>query len=333
MKTSIAAVALLSAGLCAAADLTIPAGQIYTVSPAQSDLRLERLTIGDNAQIRFAEGVSRWRVDARHVNVGSNVVIDGRGAPGTAGVNGGDMSGKSAKDCEAGATGGAGGAGGPGANGVSLVLWWGIDAVGSVKVLADGGAGAAGGNGGKGQDAGRINLCNGARGGDGGQAGAGGSGGRGGDVSLSYFDARGGQVSLRDKLSVSNAGGHAAAGGTGGAGGGVSEGRFQRTPNGDRWFRPGEPGAPGATGAQGVAGSAGSTDIQVVAASDGPAWAGEAGSNAPADRGTVVSLQQQVQALQAQNSAPAPVGFEQQLQALQDQIKKLEARVKALESH
>jgi len=334
MKKSITALALLGAGVCAAADLTVPAGQVYTVSPAQSDLRLDRLSLGDNAQIRFAEGVARWRVEAKHVSVGNNVLIDGRGAAGAAGQKGADTPGR-ARDCEQGLAGGAGGAGGNGGSGVSLVFWWGIDALGSVKLLTDGGSGAAGAAGGRGQDAGRANLCPGPGGGSGGAGGAGGAGGKGGDVVLNYFDANGkGLPSLNDRLTISSVGGRSAVGGAGGTGGAGSEGRFQRTPAGDRWFRGGEPGGTGASGAAGAGGGAGAVDVQAVAANSGPGWALEAGSNAPADRGTVVSLQQQVQALRAQNSVPASVdgAVEQQLRMLQEQIKKLDARVKALEA-
>ena len=335
MKTAIAAaLALLGAGACCAADLTIAAGQVYTVAPPQSDLRLEHLSIGDGAQIRFAEGVNRWRVDARHVSIGNNVVIDGRGAAGAPGSAGVGATGR-AKDCATGGDGGAGGAGGRGGDGVALVFWWGIDALGSMKLQTDGGAGAAGGNGGNGQDGGRANMCPGGNGGSGGQGGVGGAGGRGGDISFHYFDAGSGRADPRDKLVVSNAGGRAAAGGAGGAGGAAAEGRFQRTPNGDRWFRAGEPGAPGTVGGNGVNGASGLIEIQAVAVNSNPAWAAEAGSNAPADRGTVVSLQQQVQALQAQNRAPAtaPAGFAQQLQDLQERISTLEARVQMLEKN
>ena len=51
---SAVAAALMAAGSIHAADLTVAAGQTYTVGPAQSDLRLEHLTLGDNARITFA---------------------------------------------------------------------------------------------------------------------------------------------------------------------------------------------------------------------------------------------------------------------------------------
>jgi hypothetical protein len=332
-KPIAAAALLLAAGpLCRAAELNIPAGQTYTVSAVQSDLRLDRLTIGDNAQIRFEEGVSRWRVDAKRVSVGNNVVIDGRGAAGGNGANGVAYK-DAAKDCTDGAAGGTGAAGGAGGNGVALVLWWGVEQIGSMKIMVDGGAGGNGGQGGRGQDAGKVNRCNGPDGGAGGPGGSGGNGGKGGAIALSYFDAAGkGLAGLHDRLGISTAGGRPGAGSAGGPGGNPAEGRFQRTPVGDRWFPNGDAGAPGAAGAAGAPGAAGAVDIQTVAASSNPSWMSEATSNAPADRGTVISLQQKVEALQAARPVPAAGGVEQQLQSLQDQVRKLEERIKALEA-
>lgn len=323
---------LVPSVLCNAADLSIPAHQVYTVTPAQSDLRLDRLSIGDGAQIHFAPGVSRWRVAAAHVSIGDRVLIDGRGSAGAAGANGGSASGP-AKDCNNGSPGVAGGDGAPGSNGVGLVFWWGVDALGDLKILTDGGAGGSGGNGGRGQDAGGANLCAGPDGGRGGRGGNGGAGGRGGDVALGYFNAGAkGAPSLRDRLAISAAAGRPGAAGSGGAGGAGSDGRFQRTPAGDRYFKGGQPGALGAAGSAGTTGSAGAVDIQLVTAGSRPDWAADAGSAAPADRGTVVSLQRQVEALQAR-TAPAGGSVEQELHALQERIKNLEERVKALEAH
>jgi hypothetical protein len=151
---------------------------------------------------------------------------------------------------------------------------------------------------------------------------------------LNYFDASGkGAPSLQDRLSISTIGGRPGAAGTGGTGGTGSEGRFQRVNTSDRWFPNGDAGATGATGAGGVAGTAGGVDIQAVAANSSPNWAGEVTSNAAADRGTLISLQQQVQALKETRAPATPdaAGLEQQVQALQEQVKSLEQRVKALE--
>lgn len=334
-KQLTAAVLLLTQGvLCAAVELTIPAGQTYTILPEQSDLRLERLTIGDNASIRFAEGVSRWRVEAKHVDVGSNVVIDGRAGNGGRGADGLPPKGQ-ARDCYPGEQGAAGAPGAVGGSGVALVLWWGIDSLGSAKLLTDGGIGGAGGAGGPGQNGGKVNRCAGPQGGSGGIGGNGGAGGKGGDVSLSYYDASGkNQLSLGERLSISASGGQPGVGGAGAEGGVGAEGKFQRTATSEAWFAAGKPGAAGEAGRAGTPGATGTVAIQAVAATSRPVWALEAGSLAPADRGTVQSLQRQVEALQSSKSsgsAPA-VDAGAQIQALQEQLKKLEQRVKALES-
>lgn len=314
-----------------AADLMIPAGQVYTVSAEQSDLRLDRLSIGDNAQVKFAEGVGRWRVAAKHVSIGNNVVIDGRGASAAtvAATAIGDASAR-AKDCEPGAAGKAGAAGAAGGNGVNLVFWWGIDSWGSARLITDGGAGGAGSNGGKGQDGGKVNRCNGPVAGAGGMGGIGGAGGKPGDVMLSYFDAAGKNAALKEHLAISAAGGQPGLGGAGGEGGAGAEGRFQRTATSETWFPAGQNGAHGGAGSAGAGAAAGSVAVEKVGTDVTPVWLGEASSLAAADRGTVQSLQKQVQALQA-GALPAASSAEQ-FQAMQERMQKLEDRIKALES-
>ena len=328
-RTLAAALALLGAASAYAVDLTIPAGQTYTITPEQSDLRLEKLTIGDGAKVQFAPGVSRWRVEAKHVNVGDNVVIDGRGADATAGVDAAPFDVR-AKDCEPGAQGRAGGAGGVGGRGVSLELWWGIESLGHAKLLTDGGAGGNGGAGAAGQDGGKVNRCSGPAAGSGGDGGAGGVGGMGGELALSYFDAGGKGLVLGDRLGVSATGGAGGVAGNGGVGGVGAEGRFQRTPSGEPWFAAGAPGKHGGSGIVGALGGNGAVIVKQVVAAARPSWSNEVGSAAPADRGTVQTLQQQVRALQVTGVADATVA--DQLRSMQEQIKRLEQRIKVLEA-
>lgn len=328
-KSFAAALALLGAASAYAADLTIPAGQTYTITPEQSDLRLEKLTIGDGAKVQFAPGVNRWRVEAKRVNVGDNVVIDGRGAAASAGVDATPFEAR-AKDCEPGAQGRAGGIGGAGGSGVALELWWGVESLGHAKLLTDGGTGGNGGAGGAGQDGGKVNRCSGPAAGSGGDGGAGGAGGVGGALALSYFDASGKGLALGDRLSVSATGGAGGAAGNGGVGGVGAEGRFQRTATAEAWFPAGAPGKRGGAGLAGALGGSGAVAVKQVAAAARPSWANEVGSAAPADRGTVQTLQQQVRALQATGAADATVA--DQLRAMQEQIKRLEQRVKVLEA-
>lgn len=324
------ALAGMAAGAATAADLTVGAGQTYTVSAAQSDLRLDHLTLGDNARVVFAPGVGSWRVYAKQAAIGQNVVIDGRGVAGAAGVNGIDRA-DAAKDCEDGRAGGNGGAGGVGGAGVALDLWWGVESLGSLNIQTEGGAGGAGAKGGRGQDAGRVNLCAGPRAGDGGVGGVGGSGGKGGAVALSYLPATK-AANLAERIRIGSAGGAAGVGGVGGVGGTATEGRFQRTPAGDRWFKGGTPGVAGVAGASGVAGVAGDVQLQLASSAAGPSWLNEiTGASAP----SVAVLQQQVQALQANSAVVAPSGesqsVQQLLQQMQRRIDELEQRVNVLE--
>src|SRR5690606_25119554 len=150
----------MTAGPTLAADLTVPAGQTYTISAGQSDLRLDHLTLGDNARITFAPGVSSWRVYAKQASIGQGVVIDGRGAAGAAGAPGIDRK-DAAKDCDDGRAGGNGAPGTSGGKGVDLNLWLGVDSLGSLAIQTDGGVGGDGGKGGRGQDGGKVNRCDG----------------------------------------------------------------------------------------------------------------------------------------------------------------------------
>ena len=328
---SLIAAALLAANLTHAADLTIPAGQAYTVGAAQSDLRLDHLTVGDNARITFAPGVSSWRVYAKQASIGQNVVIDGRGAAGPDGENGIDRSGD-AKDCEAGRPGGNGVAGGVGGDGVAMTLWLGIESLGNLAIQTDGGAGGNGGKGGKGQNSGKVNRCDGPHGGAGGNGGAGGSGGKGGAVAFTSFATAKTAASAAERVRISSSGGRSGSGGLSGVGGDTVEGKFQRTPAGDRWFKGGEAGAAGAVGAAGSNGSEGVVQFQTATADAAPAWRNEIGS---ASAPSVALLQQQVQALQANTAVTAPSGQSQSvpqlLQQLQRRIDELEQRVLVLE--
>jgi hypothetical protein len=328
------AAALAVAGFVQAADLTVAPGQTYVVGPAQSDLRLDHLALGDNARITFAPGVSSWRVYARQATIGQNVVIDGRGAAGGLGAAGAERSGR-AKSCDEGRAGGSGGAGVGGGNGVGMSLWWGVETLGSLTIQADGGAGGNGGAGGRGQDGGPANFCEGGRGGAGGIGGAGGAGGKGGDVTLAYF-AGAKAASYGERIRISTRGGTPGNPGTGGAGGSGNDGKFQRSPGGsDRWFRGGEPGLAGTAGAVGAPGAQGLAQVDIAAANTGPAWRDEISTAQAAP--AVAVLQQQVQALQQATTAVAPSGQSQSIpdlvKRLQDRIDDLEERVRQLEKH
>lgn len=324
--SAVAAAAMTATGFIHAADLTVAAGQTYTVGPAQSDLRLEHLTLGDNARITFAPGVSSWRVYAKQASIGQNVVIDGRGADGVAGSAGAARSGQ-AKACEDGRAGANGGTGAGGGNGVDMTLWWGVEKLGSLNILSGGGNGGAGGAGSRGQDAGAVNRCEGPAGGAGGNGGVGGNGGRGGAVGLTYFAG----AAIGDKIRISNAGGQPGTGGTGGLGGAASEGKFQRTTAGEHWFKGGRPGVAGSSAGSGVAGQEGVVQLQVAASNTGPVWRDEI-SSAPMLAPMPAVLQPQMQTLPAPVAVPAQSqSMPELLKRMQDRINDLEQRIEMLE--
>lgn len=257
-----------------AADLVVAAGQTLTVTPAQATLQLDRLTLGDDAVVRFAPGVAQWRVDARRVTIGHNVTIDGSGAAGAAGSAGSGAR-AAAPACEAGQPGGAGGAGAAGGAGVALQLRLGIAQLGSLQVASDGGAGGPGGAGGAGQDGGpRSGKCPTPDGGRGGAGGTGGPGGNGGAVQISYYALDGEDgFQLRDRIAVTAEGGAGGAGAEPGKGGAAQPGGAARTTNPiatNPRIPGGKPGAPGAAGAGGERGRAGPVAVQEIAALTAP---------------------------------------------------------------
>lgn len=305
----LAAALLTLPALCAAADLTIAAGSTYTVTPEQAELRLDRLEIGDGATVRFADGVTRWRVEAARAAIGSGVVIDGRGRAGGPGGAGSDRGGR-ADRCAAGASGGAGGNGSAGSDGVAVALRLGIERLGGLQVLADGGNGGAGGRGGAGQPAGETGNCTPPDGGAGGSGGAGGGGGNGGAISIAYHGVGGVDLfALGDRIKASSAAGKGGDGGAGGKGGKGAEGGYELTgsPMGRRYKEGGATGRTGAAGSSGGSGGSGQLSVQEIAVG-------------PAPVATVIPA-----------AAPAlskPVDTQQLLQ----RIEALETRVRALEA-
>lgn len=260
VKLIVLSAALAPAALWAA-ELVIGRGVEHVVTPDQMDLSLDKLVIGDNARITFADGVDHWQVLAKDATIGNGVVIDGSGKPGTAGASGTSQD-KTAPVCRSGKSGNGGDAGEAGGPGVDIYL--GLDArkMGNLKILADGGPGGPGGAGGAGQDAGGLLNCPPARGGNGGHGGPGGDGGRGGNVVVSVIplDSQMDAAALTANVRVSVKPGKAGKGGEGGTGGNGSEGQYvnQKTLSGSKkWVAGGPGGRFGATGEDGKEGSYG----------------------------------------------------------------------------
>lgn len=250
--------------LAQADDLEIAPGQTYVVDKNNAQLVLNRLEIGDGAKISFAPGVASWRVQAQAASIGDNVLIDGRGSNGDAGI-----SGVSAESCASQMNGQAGAHGAPGSDGVSVRLQLGVEALGSLKILADGGRGGNGGSGGDGAD--NTEECLGNKGGDGGAAGDGGVGGNGGSVAVLYraLGADLTAVDMAHRITASSAGGKGGEGGRGGEGGQGGGGKYikKKTLTGNRqWQAGGESGLSGSPGQSGETGSDGSVMIESLLA-------------------------------------------------------------------
>jgi hypothetical protein len=271
-----------------AADLTIPAGKTYVVGIDQQELVLENLHIGDGAKITFAPAVGDWRVQARHAFIGKGVVIDGNGVGGEAGTT--SSAGAKCSD------GIAGGDGGDGGDGVAIRLQLGLESLGDLYVLANGGAGGSGGAGGDGAD---VNEdCDGVPAGEGGNGGDGGQGGRGGDVTILYQVlskvSRGDDIAARIK--IDNQG---AAGGDGGdaGSGGVGTGGYyinrKTLAGGRKWVEGGDGGLAGSPGSAGSAGNPGRILVDQLILSSAQA----VDVKSPAT--TLLELQRQIERLRA----------------------------------
>lgn len=270
-----------------AADLTIPAGKTYVVGIDQQELVLENLRIGDGAKITFSSAVVSWRVQARHAYIGSGVVVDGNGRAGTVG--------EPADATSRCADGSAGGNGGDGSDGVEIRLQLGIESLGDIQVMSDGGNGGVGAAGGDGADA--NDDCDRTSGGEGGNGGDGGEGGRGGDVTILYQVLAKPPVGddLRTRITIRNEGGAGGDGGDAGSGGAGSGGHYVTKKvlagSNRRWVEDGEGGLAGNPGVSGSAGNPGRVLVdQLILSSAQPA---EVKSTAT----TIMELQRQIERL------------------------------------
>ncbi len=244
-----------------ASELIIASGETYTITQEQRELQLKKLVIGNNATIKFAQGVAYWDMSADYVDIGSGVVIDGRGADGATGLSAVAIT-ERAGNCENGKRGGDGEAGIRGGNGVDIQMRLIVAKLGSMKVTVDGGKGGVGGNGAAGQEGGLALSCDPLDGGDGGNAGAGGAGGNGGKLVISLNAATQGQglMAMSHQIEASSGAGLGGKAGNAGEGGGGSEGQFinQKTLTGDkRWVSGGKKGKLGLAGEVGKAGTEG----------------------------------------------------------------------------
>ncbi|MFT7405885.1 MAG: hypothetical protein ACI955_002959 [Zhongshania sp.] len=267
-----------------AADLSIPAGKTYVVGIDQQEMVLDTLRIGDGAKITFSSAVVGWRVQARHAYIGKDVVIEGNGSSGMAGG-----AAQLASDC---ASGEIGGNGGDGSDGVEIRLQLGIEALGDLKVLANGGNGGYGSAGSDGAD------CDGANAGEGGNGGDGGEGGRGGDITILYQVLAKGVSGddLVKRIHIRTEGADGGNGGDAGSGGAGADGYYinRKTLTGGRkWVEGGEGGLAGSPGSAGSAGNPGRILVdQLILSSAQPV---EVKSSAT----TIIELQRQIERLRA----------------------------------
>jgi len=297
-------------------DLIVGNGETYLIKENQRELHLKKLILGDKAVIQFADGVTYWDVSADEVEIGNEVVIDGRGKEGATGVATLAFPGR-AEDCKNGAPGANGSIGVSGANGVDIQMRLTVSKLGSMKINVGGGKGGIGGNGIQGQQGGLAKNCDSTQGGNGGNGGRGGNGGNGGKliVSLNSRTSTQSLMAISHLIEASAEGGRGATGGNPGEGGEGSEGKFinQKTLTGDKkWISGGKKGDKGVEGEKGNDGHEGRVFI----------GGGEL---------NVTPIQQE--SVHAITKSPMLSDENKDLQELKAQIQSLEKRVEQLEKN
>ena len=326
-------------GICCwaqASSLTIAPGETFTVGSQQQFMQLQSLSIGDNARIEFADGISQWQLRADNTEIGFNVVIDGSGSEGVEGLAGDDAGGK-AKSCRNGQRGKTGGDGSNGANGVTMRLQLGLVSLGSLQVIGDGGAGGAGGRGGAGQDAGKFKSnCKEAP--NGGAAGAGGSGGNGGaagSITVSYWPVSSVIIPAKvpQLITASAKAGAAGTAGPAGKAGKGSEGRYinKRTLTGSRaWVGGGKDGSVAADGRSGSAGLQGQVVVEQALVAV-PVQTAPIAKPAAAPVPTPISAPEPAQPAEPAASETDSTSKQQEIKAIKSELRNLLDRLDKLE--
>ena len=261
-------IVLFASATMASSVLNVPANSTYVIKEHEQRMTLSSLTLGDNAIISFAQGVTQWQLRAESAVIGKNVVIDASGLTGKEGVAGSSLAQPQAEACRHGVSGNDGTPGGHGGDGLSVRIQLGIQAIGQLTIKASGGAGGNGGNGGNGQAAGESKSCRTTpRGGNAGMAGNGGNGGSAGDISVTAW-VIGSQLNIERALSSISAvvqGGAPGSKGLSGKPGAGSEGHYikKRTLTGNRaWQAGGKPGLEAKPAKSGVAGAKGRAVVE-----------------------------------------------------------------------
>ena len=244
----------------------VAAGETFTVTKGNEFIVTRFWKMGDGSTLNFAPDVTTFTIVAEEASFGNDVTIDGSGIPGAIGQSGVSATTRSgAGDCRYGHAGTSAANGKDGGDGVVLQFTIGISELGSVMIMADGGAGGNGGNGGNGMSGSKgdcSQTCNGGSGGGGGNGGHGGNGGNGGAVRLEYkFLDTGldiGRINIRSSAGGMGQGGKAGIGGQGGRGRTCPWPAPNRSGGGD-----------GSSGSAGVNGSMGHEgDIQTLRRED-----------------------------------------------------------------
>lgn len=326
MKTFLVAVVLLLPwSYNQAKDLVVDANSVLLIDHSQQELQLDMLRIGDNARIEFAPDVDHWYIDALDARIGNNVVIDGRGQAGRAGVNGDNFDRLEPHRCTAGQRGDDGVGGENGRDGVEIRLRLGLSQLGGLSIDTSGGDGGAGGSGGNGQNMDALKNCKEGDGGNGGDGGDGGNGGQGGNLRLLLWGNKNfGPIAPHlNKVTAVASGGNPGRAGLGGNAGEGSAGSFimRKTLAGDRkWEAGGDPGKLGESGADGSPGRDGNIELEEDTRGSqlyGPASADESTATGSPNN--------------APSATAADSARHREIEAIRQQLQELQRRLDALE--
>lgn len=233
--------------------LVIYEGESLTIKEDMKNIRTDLWKMEDRSTIVVPVSIGSLSIFAEKATIGKGVRIIGRGSDGRNGRNGENGRGYNGTDGER------------SQDGVDVNLSVGFQSLGSLEIIAHGGAGGKGGNGGKGVPGGKASCTHGGYNGwQGGNGGNGGDGGNGGNVHLEYWLVGDAQPVQEPSIAINVRGGKAGARGEAGAGGDGGRGAVCGKKPFAFYRGGGDAGPPGRGGSSGARGQDGSHTVRVL---------------------------------------------------------------------
>lgn len=168
----------------------VKANSIRNLAQEEANLFVEEFIMEDNSTLLIPDNIDLWNCTALKFKIGSRCKIIAKGENGVHGTNGISAGPTGGGDCSNGGSGENGTDGKNGTNGCNINFKIGIQALGSLEIITQGGRGGdggSGGNGGHGTQGDCSRTCNGGSGGSAGSGGNNGQGGKAGNVKIEFW--------------------------------------------------------------------------------------------------------------------------------------------------